>query len=195
MWAFRFGAVRIHSHIKQGHQNQFKKIILSETPCSYFATDRDWCVPRLVWDLYPSRHRTIRWCSNAFAVFWHAYLTSHYHNEGDLVGGGGSLTRDNEWRYIIPEMRFRTVLTTRFRHDRWRVSFFDNVLSEVVESVYGGIGVVCSIYSAGAGSGEATWDRGFGAARPDRIVTCVQTLVSWTYRKLFCINYGLFWGR
>ena len=33
MWAFRFGAVHIHSHIKQGHQSQFKKkIILSETP-------------------------------------------------------------------------------------------------------------------------------------------------------------------
>ena len=33
MWAFRFGAVHTHSHIKQGHHSQFKKIILSETPC------------------------------------------------------------------------------------------------------------------------------------------------------------------
>ena len=35
MWSFRFGAVYIHSHIKQSHQSQFKKIILSETPCRY----------------------------------------------------------------------------------------------------------------------------------------------------------------
>ena len=33
MWAFRFGAVHIHSHIKQGNQSQLKKVILSETPC------------------------------------------------------------------------------------------------------------------------------------------------------------------
>ena len=34
MWAFRFGAVYIHSHINQSHQSQFKKMILSETPCT-----------------------------------------------------------------------------------------------------------------------------------------------------------------
>ena len=35
MWAFRFGAVHIYSHLKQDHQSQLKKIILSETPCTY----------------------------------------------------------------------------------------------------------------------------------------------------------------
>ena len=38
MWAFRFGAVHIHSLIKQGHQSQLKKIILSETLCTYPLT-------------------------------------------------------------------------------------------------------------------------------------------------------------
>ena len=59
MWAFRFGAVRKHSHIKQGHQNQFKKIILSETPCMmrpqlklfrywFFPLGGSWEMPRAV---------------------------------------------------------------------------------------------------------------------------------------------------
>ena len=44
MWTFRFGAVYVPSHIKQSHQSQFKKIILSETPCRWtgsYCLDRD----------------------------------------------------------------------------------------------------------------------------------------------------------